>query len=185
MHTIISGCRSKTNRTELPLTFNYIYYFVLCSLIARLFSNLLLCLCQPSPFSSVAETPPVWGFLDAMTHISFLTLPVFWLLLSLIKMSFSKDFLCPTSPDCSRQPMYENSQIIKCLNCFHRFLCCPQSQFKSSFSAFKIGGLQNNLCAQKSDCQDIISCLSLDYHSYSSALKCTLKALFYQIHLIL
>lgn len=175
----------------MPLTFDYIYFcFVLWSLIAELFSNLLLRLCQPLPFGWVGETPPVWVFLDAMTCISLLTPPLFWLFLSLIEIPLSKDSLCPISPNCCRQPEYENNQITKCLNPFHRFLSCFQSQFESSCSAFTIGGLQKHLCAQQPDCSDNTSLqtlpyLSLDYYSYDTTLKCTVKALFYQIHPIL
>lgn len=146
-----SGHREKNNRDRVAFSLGLYFCFVLWSLIATLFSNLLLCLCQSLPFSWVAGTS-LRRLLDTMTLMFLLTPPLFWLLLSLTAMLFSlcRHSLCPTSPNCSRQPVYENNQIIKCLNHFDRFLSCLQSQFKSSFSVFKIGGLQKYFCVPRS-----------------------------------
>lgn len=176
---------------------------MLWTLIAKLFSSLCYVCCQPLPFTCGAGTAPIWGFLDTvtfagtspvwgsldtLTFISFLAPPIFQLL-SLTEMPFSKDPLCPTSPNCRRQPVSKKNQIIKCLKHFCRFFCF-KSHFKSSFFAFRIGGLLKYLHAKKPDCKDITSlqtlpCLCLDYHSYNTTLNCTVKALFYQMHPIL
>lgn len=146
------------------------------TLITELFSNLLLCLCQPLPFSWVAETLYL-GFW-ALWHPLFSGF-------SLTEMVFSKDFVFP------HQTVVGNLCVkIVMLSNTYRFLSCLQSQLKFSASAFDMGDLQKFLCAQKPGCWAItclqaLSCLSLDYHSYYPAWRCTIKALFHKIYPVL